>query len=125
MRKSIAFGSNLKYYRTKKGLTQKELAEEIGYTEKSVSKWEKGKGLPTAEMLIRLSELFEFLGAKDNLYWYFRDGKHRHSVEDVEMLVNLIEHKFRGAPLSEKFFRKPFDEKELIFKSRKATEKSC
>ena len=58
MRKSIAFGSNLKYYRTKKGLTQKELAEEIGYTEKSVSKWEKGKGLPTAEMLIRLSELF-------------------------------------------------------------------
>lgn len=34
------------------------MAEKIGYTEKSVSKWEKGKGLPTVEMLIRLSEFF-------------------------------------------------------------------
>ena len=59
---------------------------------------------------------------KDNLYWYFRDGKHWHSVEDVEMLVNLIEHKFRGGGLSEKFFRRPFEEKPLIFKSRKSTE---
>ena len=48
-----------------------------------------------------------------------RDGKHYHDVEDVEMLVNLIEHKFRGAPLSENFFRRPFEERELIFKSRK------
>jgi hypothetical protein len=63
-------------------------------------------------------ELFDFLGAKDNLYWYFRDGRHMHSVEDVEMLVNLIEHKVRGAALSEKFFRRPFEEKPLIFKPR-------
>ena len=64
-------------------------------------------------------ELFDFLGAEENLYWYFRDGKHYHDVEDVEMLVNLMEHKFRGAELSEKFFRRPFEERELIFKSRK------
>ena len=64
-------------------------------------------------------ELFEFLGAKDSLFWYFRDGKHMHSVEDLEMLVNLIEHKFRGGEVSDKFFRRPFEEKELIFKKRK------
>ena len=69
-------------------------------------------------------ELFEFLGAKDQLYWYFRDGAHLHSIGDVEMLVNLIEHKFRGVPLSENFFRRPFEERELIFKQRVKNEGS-
>lgn len=58
MNRVISFDSNLKYYRTKHGLTQKQLAEQIGYTEKSVSKWENGNALPTMEMLLKLSELF-------------------------------------------------------------------
>ena len=58
---------------------------------------------------------FELLGAPDNLYWYFRDGAHRHDVEDVRMLVNLIEHKWFGKPLNENFFRRPFEETKLIF----------
>ena len=59
MHRTIAFGSNLKYYRTQNGFTQKDLAEQIGYPENSVSKWEKDKGLPTVEILLRLSELFD------------------------------------------------------------------
>lgn len=58
MNTPIAFGNNLKYYRTKNGLTQKQLADKIGYTEKSISKWEGGKGLPTMEMVLNLAELF-------------------------------------------------------------------
>ncbi len=58
---------------------------------------------------------FELLGAPDNLYWYFRDGRHKHDLEDVQMLVNLIKHKMDGTPLSENFFRRPFEETELIF----------
>ncbi len=64
-------------------------------------------------------ELFDFLDAKDQLFWYFRDGSHSHALEDVQMLVNLIEHKLHGAPLSENFFRRPFEERELIFSSAK------
>ena len=64
-------------------------------------------------------ELFDFLGAKDQLFWYFRDGAHAHALEDVQMLVNLIEHKLHGAPLSERFFRRPFEERELIFSPAK------
>ena len=60
-------------------------------------------------------EVFEFLGAEDNLYWYFRDGRHKHDLEDVQMLVSLIKHKTDGTPLNENFFRRPFDAPELIF----------
>ena len=58
MERAIAFAENLKHYRTKLGLTQKQLAQQIGYTEKSVSKWEGGSTLPTMEMVLKLSNLF-------------------------------------------------------------------
>lgn len=59
LNRPITFASNLKYYRTKHGLTQKQLAEQIGYTEKSVSKWESGSGLPTMEMFLKLVDIFK------------------------------------------------------------------
>lgn len=45
------------------GLTQKELAEKIGVTDKSVSKWERGDGLPDVS---RLSPLCETLNVTIN-----------------------------------------------------------
>lgn len=59
MNRPIKFSENLKYYRTKHGFTQKQLADHIGYTEKSVSKWETSGGLPTMEMLLKLADLFK------------------------------------------------------------------
>ena len=41
------------------GLTQKELAERFGVTNKAVSKWETGGGMPDVSMLRRLSEILE------------------------------------------------------------------
>lgn len=58
MKRTIAFAENLKHYRAKLGLTQKQLAQKIGYTEKSVSKWENGSALPTMEMVLKLADLF-------------------------------------------------------------------
>ncbi len=58
MNRTITFADNLKHYRLKAGLTQKQLAHKIGYTEKSVSKWESGSALPTMEMILKLSDLF-------------------------------------------------------------------
>lgn len=58
MSKPIVFAENLKHYRTKRGYTQKQLADRIGYTEKSVSKWESGHALPTVALLLQLAELF-------------------------------------------------------------------
>lgn len=41
--------------RKEKGLTQKQLAEELGVTDKAVSKWERGMGYPDITMLTRLA----------------------------------------------------------------------
>ena len=38
----ISLGNNIKYARKKLGLTQEELATQIGVTPQAVSKWEKG-----------------------------------------------------------------------------------
>lgn len=58
MKREIFFSENLRYYRQKQGITQKNLANMLGFTEKSVSKWESGGGLPTLDTMLSLSELF-------------------------------------------------------------------
>ncbi len=49
---------NLTYYRKTAGLTQAELAEKINYSDKSVSKWESGNGVPDIYTLVQLAELY-------------------------------------------------------------------
>ena len=56
LRKTIA--DNLVYYRREKGLTQAALAETLNYSDKSVSKWERGEGLPDITVLCRLAEYY-------------------------------------------------------------------
>ena len=50
---------NLIYYRKKAGLTQAELAEKINYSDKSVSKWESGNGVPDVYTLMQLAKLYK------------------------------------------------------------------
>ncbi len=49
---------NLTYYRKAAGFTQAELAEKINYSDKSISKWESGNGVPDIYVLIQLAELY-------------------------------------------------------------------
>lgn len=50
---------NIKSLRSKKGLTQEELAVRLNVVRQTVSKWEKGLSVPDSEMLIRLADVFE------------------------------------------------------------------
>lgn len=50
--------TNLTELRKAKKWTQAELAEKINYSDKSVSKWERGDGMPDLKVLVQLSELF-------------------------------------------------------------------
>lgn len=50
---------NLLKLRKNAKLTQMELAEKFNYSDKSISKWEKGESMPSVEVL---SELAEFYG---------------------------------------------------------------
>lgn len=53
------FNKNLKNLRIQKGLSQEELAERLHVVRQTVSKWERGLSIPDAELLIRISEIFE------------------------------------------------------------------
>jgi transcriptional regulator with XRE-family HTH domain len=50
--------SNLIRLRTGAGLTQAELGAKLNYSDKSVSKWERGEAIPDAWVLTRLAEIF-------------------------------------------------------------------
>ena len=51
-------GQFMQEMRKKNGMTQKELAELIGVSDKTISKWETGKGTPDTSMLVPISEAF-------------------------------------------------------------------
>ena len=51
-------GENLVKLRRGAGLTQSQLAEKLGYTDKAVSKWECGDAVPDIWVLTRVAELF-------------------------------------------------------------------
>ncbi len=51
-------GVNIASYRKCKGLTQAGLAEKLNYSDKAVSKWERGESMPDVLTLVQLSELF-------------------------------------------------------------------
>ena len=53
------FGNLLYELRMRANLTQGELADKLGITNKAVSKWENGKAKPTTDMLKKLSVLFD------------------------------------------------------------------
>ena len=50
---------NLIYYRKASGMTQAEVASKINYSDKSVSKWESGNGVPDIYVLIQLASIFD------------------------------------------------------------------
>jgi len=43
--KKQSFGSRVALWRKEKGMTQLELAQQMGVTDKAVSKWERGDSL--------------------------------------------------------------------------------
>ena len=49
-------GRFIKELRTAKKLTQLELAEKIGVTDRAISKWENGRGLPDISLLVPLAK---------------------------------------------------------------------
>ena len=55
--KSIV-SSNLSALRKQKGITQAELAERLNYSDKAISRWEKGDTLPDLNVLYEICEFY-------------------------------------------------------------------
>ena len=56
LRKTIK--DNLIKYRKSAGLTQVQLAQKLGYSDKSVSKWEREEGVPDIYILKEIADLY-------------------------------------------------------------------
>lgn len=51
-------GTNISYYRKANGMTQSVLAEKLNYSDKAISKWERGESVPDIYVIYKMSELF-------------------------------------------------------------------
>ena len=51
-------GANIVAYRKSLGMTQAKLAEQLNYSDKAVSKWERGESIPDVPTLVQLAEVF-------------------------------------------------------------------
>lgn len=56
---SITFAENLKRFRTAKGLSQRELAEQIYVARSTIARWESGSRLPDAVIISRLAQCLD------------------------------------------------------------------
>ena len=54
----LVVASNLIKLRTGAGMTQAELGALLNYSDKTISKWERGEAIPDAFVLTKLAELF-------------------------------------------------------------------
>ncbi len=52
------FGNFLSSLRKRKGMTQQELADKLGVTNKAISKWETGEAFPDTALLVPLADIF-------------------------------------------------------------------
>ena len=56
LEKTVA--ANITELRKSRQLTQLELAEKLNYSDKTISKWERGDGLPDLKTICRMAEIF-------------------------------------------------------------------
>ena len=54
----LIISKNIIKYRKKMGLTQLELAEKLNYSDKTLSKWERGESMPDIVTLKQLADIF-------------------------------------------------------------------
>ena len=83
-------GTTIKQLREKRNLTQAELAEKIGVSSKTVSKWETAKGLPDISLLQPLAQVLGISVIE------LMNGEH---ITNKNTSANMLRTKFYVCPL--------------------------
>lgn len=93
----MKFGENLKSLRNKKNITQEELAEKIGVSRQSVSKWECAESYPTMDNILELCKIFN-CKINDLVHEDLVDLKSldEEIIVKVTKLSNLSQRKVKG-----------------------------
>ena len=95
----VKCGNYLKTLRKEKGLTQEQLAEMLGVSNRSVSRWETGANLPDIDIIIILSEYYD-VDIRDILDGENRTAEHHAAersnekmlAEEKEVIVKAVEY---------------------------------
>ena len=100
----IQIGKFIAKLRKEQGLTQEQLGEKIGVTNKTVSRWETGVYLPPADAMLALGELFnvsvnEILNGKR-----LTDAEYKEAAE--ENLTQAIKASIFSSKDKTEFFKK-------------------
>ena len=86
--KKETFGEMIAALRKEQGMTQLELAEKMGVTDKAVSKWERDLSFPDVASLPKLAGIFGLsVDALIQAKGETREGAEAHKVPEI---VNLI-----------------------------------
>lgn len=83
-------GATIKTLREKNNLTQGELAEKVGISDKAVSKWETGRGYPDISLLEPLADVFRVSIAE------LISGN---TISNVNVSANMLRSKFYICPV--------------------------
>lgn len=87
-------GERIYQLREEREMTQTELAKRIGKSKQSVSNWENNNILPSIDMLIRLSEIFQvscdYLLELDNREFLEIGGLTREQLSHIQLIINDI-----------------------------------
>lgn len=84
----IMIGKFIASERKKGGLTQKQLADKLGISDKTISKWETGNGFPEISLLLPLCEILEITA--NELLSGKRLSENEYKQKAEENMVNII-----------------------------------
>lgn len=90
----------IKFLREEKGLTQSDLAKQLGITRSGVNAWEMGISVPSTQYIVELAHLFrvstDYLLCCDRSAVISVEGL---TDQDVRLVYNLVSHlKEKNAP---------------------------
>jgi transcriptional regulator with XRE-family HTH domain len=80
----MVIGDRIKQLRTERKWTQAELADRMGIRQKQISAYERGTNIPSAEVLIKMSEAFDV--SLDYLAFQAQGQSAKIEVKDRELL---------------------------------------
>ena len=100
----MTLGQRIQELRKRAGLTQEQLAEQLGVTRQAVSKWESDNGVPELDALIALSRYFkltlgELLGVEEpRREESRREEPSRDTAADTERRVEEVLRRYVEPP---------------------------
>ena len=91
------FGQFLSEIRKEKSMTQKELADKLFVSDKTVSKWERGASMPSVTLLIPIADVLGITVAELLKGQRLHDEKALDNNEVESLVVNSLDLSVRHA----------------------------